>query len=81
MVKPVCFSMRPRYLRAIPSLVVLTTAMAWGAASGPDVLDTATRRAVMTLVQGETAGGRPDTAPFLIPEKPSEAAKTGAMRY
>ena len=29
------FLCRPRYLRAIPSLVVLTTAMAWGASSDP----------------------------------------------
>ena len=26
--------LRPRYLRAIPSLVVLTTAMAWGGVAG-----------------------------------------------
>ncbi|MES2188596.1 MAG: hypothetical protein V4454_00625 [Pseudomonadota bacterium] len=31
------FFSRPRYLRAIPSLVVLTTAMAWGVA--PDMTD------------------------------------------
>ena len=65
MVKPPCFLMRPRYLRAIPSLVVLTTAMAWGVASEPDVLDVATRRAGVALVQGAAAGGRPDAAPFL----------------
>ena len=69
MVKPPYFLMRPRYLRAIPSLVVLTTAMAWGVASEPDVLDVATRRAGVTLVQG-AAGGRPDVTPFLIPKKP-----------
>ena len=28
---PKTVTLRPRYLRAIPSLVVLTTAMAWGA--------------------------------------------------
>ncbi len=31
------FFARPRYLRAIPSLVLLTTAMAWGMA--PDMTD------------------------------------------
>ena len=31
------FFARPRYLRAIPSLMVLTTAMAWGMA--PDMTD------------------------------------------
>ena len=31
------FFARPRYLRAIPSLMVLTTAMAWGMA--PDLTD------------------------------------------
>ena len=52
MVKPPYFLMRPRYLRAIPSLVVLTTAMAWGVASEPDVLDVVNKRAGVTLVQG-----------------------------
>jgi hypothetical protein len=70
MVKPSYFSLRPRYLRAIPSLVVLTTAMAWGVASDPDVLDVATRRADVTLVQGAAAGGRPDAMPFFRPKKP-----------
>ena len=68
MVKPPYFLMRPRYLRAIPSLVVLTTAMAWGVASEPDVLDVATRRAGVALVQA-AAGGRPDAAPFFMPKK------------
>ena len=70
MVKPPYFLMRPRYLRAIPSLVVLTTAMAWGVASDPDVLDVANKRAGVTLVQGAAAGGRPYTAPLFVPKKP-----------
>ena len=70
MVKPPYFLMRPRYLRAIPSLVVLTTAMAWGVASESDVLDMTTRRAGVTLVQGAAAGGWPDATPFLVPKKP-----------
>ena len=70
MVKPPYFLMRPRYLRAIPSLVVLTTAMAWGVASDPDVLDVAGRRAGVALVHGATAGGRPDAVPFFAPKKP-----------
>lgn len=69
MVKPPYFLMRPRYLRAIPSLVVLTTAMAWGVASDPDVLDMANKRASVTLMQGAAAGGRPDAMSFLIPKK------------
>ena len=70
MVKPPYFLMRPRYLRAIPSLVVLTTAMAWGVASDPDVLDVTNKRAGVALVQGAAAGGRPDVMPFLMPKKP-----------
>ena len=57
------FLLRPRYLRAIPSLMVLTTAIAWGVASDPDVLDSASKRAGIALVQrtGSAAGdGRPD---------------------
>ena len=34
------FLKRPRYLRAIPSLMMLTTAMAWG--MSPDVTDSET---------------------------------------
>lgn len=36
---------RPRYLRLIPSLLVLTTAMAWGISSHPGVGATAARQA------------------------------------
>ncbi|MBC7608684.1 MAG: hypothetical protein H7228_03765 [Polaromonas sp.] len=57
------FLLRLRHLRAIPSLVVLTTAIAWGVASDPDVLDTVSKKAGITLVQraGSPAGdGRPD---------------------
>ena len=81
MVKPPYFLMRPRYLRAIPSLVVLTTAMAWGVASDPDVLDVATKRAGVTVVQGAAAGGRPDAIPLLLLKKPYAAVTTGAMCY
>ena len=70
MVKPPSFLMRPRYLRAIPSLVVLTTAMAWGVASDPDVLDVASRRAGVALMRGATAEGRPDAALHIPPKKP-----------
>ena len=62
MTKPQNFLLRPRYLRAIPSLVVLTTAMAWGMASDPDVMDTASKKAGVTHVQGagtSSAGGVP----------------------
>ena len=38
--------LRPRYLRAIPSLVVLTTAMAWGALPDWDGAMTCTKRRV-----------------------------------
>ncbi len=70
MVKPPYFFMRPRYLRAIPSLVVLTTAMAWGVASDPDVLDVTNKRAGVALVEGATGGGRFDVMPFLRPKNP-----------
>ena len=70
MVKPFYFLVRPRYLRAIPSLVVLTTAMAWGVAADPDVMDVATRREGVTLMQGHASIGRPDTAPFLLIKNP-----------
>ena len=70
MVKPPYFLMRPRYLRAIPSLVVLTTAMAWGVASDPDVLDVASRRAGVALMRGATSEGRPDAVPYTPPKKP-----------
>ncbi len=47
------FFARPRYLRAIPSLMLLTTAMAWGMA--PDMTDSdgdgAQKRARVTLSQ------------------------------
>ena len=69
MVKPSYFLMHPRYLRAIPSLVVLTTAMAWGVASDLDVLDVATKRAGVALVQG-VAGRSTAAVPFFMPKKP-----------
>ena len=51
MAKPQNFMRGPRYLRAIPSLVVLTTAMAWGVAADPDVMDATGKKAGMTLSQ------------------------------
>jgi hypothetical protein len=47
------FLFRPRYLRAIPSLVVLTTAMAWGVAPDPDtdMADPVQKRASVSLSQ------------------------------
>ena len=51
--------LRPRYLRAIPSLVVLTTAMAWGALPDWDVGDEQQRKAAVTQSQplNSTGGG------------------------
>ena len=62
---PKTVKLRPRYLRAIPSLVVLTTAMAWGALPDWDVGDEQQRKAAVTQSQplnstgggGEPAGG------------------------
>lgn len=45
------FLRRPRYLRAIPSLVVLTTAMAWGVSPDTDALDNVHRKATVTVSQ------------------------------
>ena len=45
MAKPQNFLLRPRYLRAIPSLVVLTTTMAWGVAPDPAARIAASRKA------------------------------------
>ena len=66
------FLFRPRYLRAIPSLVVLTTAMAWSVAPDPDTVDTAMqKRAGVSLSLNHTpAGSSPqDTAQ----DKPEQA--------
>jgi len=43
------FLFRPRYLRAIPSLVVLTTAMAWGVAPDSDAMDSVQKKARVAL--------------------------------
>ena len=53
------FLFRPRYLRAIPSLVVLTTAMAWGVAPDPDadMTDAVQKRASVTLSLSHSAVG------------------------
>ena len=60
--KPKTLKLRPRYLRAIPSLVVLTTAMAWGALPDWDVGDDLLKKAGVTLSQplsGAGGGGGP----------------------
>ena len=52
------FLKRPRYLRAIPSLMLLTTAMAWG--MSPDMTDTESglKRARVTVSsQVDLSGG------------------------
>jgi hypothetical protein len=54
------FLFRPRYLRAIPSLMVLTTAMAWGVAPDPDAMDTvqkAEKRAGVSVSSNHAALG------------------------
>jgi hypothetical protein len=58
---------RPRYLRAIPSLVVLTTAMAWSVAPDTDVFDGAQKKATISLSHstGTTAMALYDGPPGL----------------
>ena len=68
MAKLQAFLRRPRYLRAIPSLMVLTTAMAWSMAPDADGLDATGKKAGFTLVRhtGSTAGnGWADEPPAL----------------
>ena len=61
------FLLRPRYLRAIPSLVVLTTAMAWGVAPDSDAMDSVQKKAGVTLslshaaAAGASPNHKPDT--------------------
>ena len=64
---PKTIKLRPRYLRAIPSLVVLTTAMAWGALPDWDVGDDLLKKAGVTQSQplnssggGDGPAGAPD---------------------
>lgn len=60
------FLFRPRYLRAIPSLVVLTTAMAWGVAPDSDAMDTVQKKAVgvtLSLNHVAAAGASPNDKP------------------
>ena len=62
---PKAIKLRPRYLRAIPSLVVLTTAMAWGALPDWDVGDDLHKKAGVSLSQPlnlETAVDRLDSS-------------------
>ena len=57
MTKIADFLFHPRYLRAIPSLVVLTTAMAWSVAPDTDGMDNFQKRAGMTLPLNHAAAG------------------------
>jgi hypothetical protein len=57
MTKIADFLFYPRYLRAIPSLVVLTTAMAWSVAPDPDGVDVFQKRAGVTLPLNHAAAG------------------------
>ena len=52
--------LRPRYLRAIPSLVVLTTAMAWGALPDWDVGDDLHKKAGVSVSQPLNSMGGSD---------------------
>jgi hypothetical protein len=53
------FVRRPRYLRAIPSLVLLTTAMAWGVApDDADASDPMHKKARVTLTQPAVVAGQ-----------------------
>ena len=54
---PKTIKLRPRYLRAIPSLVVLTTAIAWGALPDWDVGDDLQRKAGVTQSQPLNSSG------------------------
>ncbi|MEO8388937.1 hypothetical protein [Polaromonas sp.] len=64
------FLFRPRYLRAIPSLMVLTTAMAWGVAPDPDAIDTVQKRASVSLSLNHSAvGNSPGDKPLDTPEQ------------
>ena len=57
---PKTIQLRPRYLRAIPSLVVLTTAMAWGALPDWDVGDDLHKKVGVTLSQPLSGAGGGD---------------------
>jgi hypothetical protein len=57
---PKALKLRPRYLRAIPSLVVLTTAMAWGALPDWDVGDDLHKKAGMSQSQPLNSAGSGD---------------------
>jgi hypothetical protein len=57
---PKTLKLRPRYLRAIPSLVVLTTAMAWGALPDWDVGDELHKKAGVTQSQALNGSGSGD---------------------
>ena len=52
MVKVKDFLRRPRYLRAIPSLMILTTAMAWGVVSQPNASQTMSKKAIPSRMHG-----------------------------
>jgi hypothetical protein len=57
---PKTIKLRPRYLRAIPSLVVLTTAMAWGALPDWDVGDDLHKKAGVSQSQPLNSSGGGD---------------------
>ena len=57
---PKTIQLRPRYLRAIPSLVVLTTAMAWGALPDWDVGDDLHKKAGVSVSQPLNSMGGSD---------------------
>ncbi len=57
---PKTLKQRPRYLRAIPSLVVLTTAIAWGALPDWDVGDDLHKKAGVTQSQPLMGAGGGD---------------------
>lgn len=70
------FSRRPRYLRAIPSLVVLTTAMAWGVApDDADASDPVHSKARVTLSQTANAGTSPVVGGLPALAKPDDVTR------
>jgi hypothetical protein len=74
MTKIADFLFHPRYLRAIPSLVVLTTAMAWSVAPDTDAVDTVQKRAGVSMSLSHTAVG---SSPSGLGDEPLESSKEG----
>ncbi len=74
------FLFHPRYLRAIPSLVVLTTAMAWGGAGPRCAMDTvqkAEKRAGVSLSLNHAALG---SSPLDKPEQAWQASPASSKK-